>query len=517
MDPRRGRRALPGRARDRPRHGPPGLSNDAAEETLRGLRLLDAGTFTPVTSVIGNSVETGYVYLAALVFELLGGGTLAVHLPGWACAVATVVGSALLARRIAPRLPMALAALFPATSLWLFHYGRTGLRAIASPLVVVLLALALDRLGRVPACRRTALGAGAIAAAGVYAYTACRVVAVALAVAMTVWIVTAPPRERGARVTAVAWVLAAALAVSLPNLVFAARSPAEFFARGAYVLPPADEVPANLVASVLLPLHYPARFADVARRGWFFDGVSASFASLSARPVGWIPALALLFGLPALASRWREPAPALLLATWATAVAALGPSGPSLTRWLVVLPVFLAGAAAGLDSRGRRETLRGLDGGVLGARLRGPRSLRLRVVRRGPAAARPLRRRGHGDRRAGGGARERGSERLVRRDEERKHDPPPHPRRSPRPRRGVRVLPAPRGSARGAQRRRRSRRLPPRARAGARPDRSGPPRPPRRARGAGLRRVPFGGRVGAPPVHASRSDRSRLVQVGETL
>jgi hypothetical protein len=51
---------------------PAGLCNDTAEEALRGAILLAERRLEPITSVLGNSAETLYLYLLGLSAGLLG-------------------------------------------------------------------------------------------------------------------------------------------------------------------------------------------------------------------------------------------------------------------------------------------------------------------------------------------------------------------------------------------------------------------------------------------------------------
>jgi hypothetical protein len=338
---------------------PPGLANDAAEEVLRGLSLLDTGTLTPITTVLGNSAETGALYLSALAFRLLGGGTFPVQLVGWIFAVLTIALFVALMRRLEPRLWPGLAAGIAAGSPWLFHYARSGLRASAAPVVTLAVALALDRLRVNERDRLAAAGAGVAVAAGLYAYTACRVLVIALLLAVAGWVLAGGRAARPERARAAGWIGLGALILSVPNIVYAIGEPAQFFGRGAYVLREASATPYNIFWSAMLPFHYTAAYNLVEGRRWFFDGVSLGLTRTGVDPISpWVGAAAAL-GVATLLRRWREPAVAFLLAVWLVGLATLGPSGPSLTRWLVVLPVMLVAAGIGIAAILRWVAARG--------------------------------------------------------------------------------------------------------------------------------------------------------------
>lgn len=57
---------------------PPGLGNDAAEEALRGILLLDERKLEPITLTLGNSAET--LYLAGFMSTVLGPAVLSIQL-----------------------------------------------------------------------------------------------------------------------------------------------------------------------------------------------------------------------------------------------------------------------------------------------------------------------------------------------------------------------------------------------------------------------------------------------------
>jgi hypothetical protein len=83
------------------------------------------------------------------------------------------------------------------------------------------------------------------------------------------------------------------------------------------------------------------------------DRVSSSFAAAGLEPVGLPIALAFLLGLWVMREQFRLAASFLLLVALVSALF-LGTAGPSLTRFLLVLPVLLAFASVGLGEVARR-------------------------------------------------------------------------------------------------------------------------------------------------------------------
>ncbi len=310
---------------------PAGLCNDAAEEALRGVLLLAQHRLEPITHVLGNSAETLYLYLLGFSTRLLGPTTLSVQLVSWACAAGVVAMTVAVVGRIDPKVPPLVPLAVASTSIWLFHYGRAGLRAISAPLfLLVFVFFALRAEER----RRDAVLAGAALALGVYGYTAFR----AGALAGVVWILWRAVRKREWRPATA--LLGTALLVSIPNLVLLAKDPRDFLLRGAYVAK-GGEVQ-NVGATALMPFLYPAQYRDVNGPHHFFDGVSAGLTHAGIHPVHPLVAVLFLAGLW-MALRRRLGGPLLLCG--ACAVLIVGTAGPSLTRMLVALPVVLVLAA----------------------------------------------------------------------------------------------------------------------------------------------------------------------------
>ena len=257
---------------------PAGLCNDTAEEALRGVILLAQHRFEPITTVLGNSAETLYLYLLGISGRLLGQTTLAIELVSWLFALGVIAMTAAVVRRIEPAIPPIVPVAIAATSVWLFHYARAGLRAISAPLFLLLFVWFAMRAEE---RRRDAILAGVFLALGVYAYTSFRSVPIA-------WLLWALWRRRwrSAMTTATA-----ALVVSIPNLIFFARAPGEFLLRGAYVV--REGKLGNVIATALMPLVYFDEYRDVNGPHHFFDGVSAGLTRANINPVH--PLIAILF------------------------------------------------------------------------------------------------------------------------------------------------------------------------------------------------------------------------------
>lgn len=331
---------------------PAGLNNDVAEETLRGLLLLDAGRFEVITSVIGIPQETLYLYLTATAAKILGTTTLAPQVVGWCFALATVWMLMRLVERILPRAPAWIPWLVATSSVWLFHYSRTGLRAVSAPFFLLAFSLLLERAERPshlasPASYASACAAGAVLALGIYSYTACRV----LAVALLLHTVTRVIRETHIRphlLRLYAALLLTAGVVSIPNLLYLLQSPHDFLFRGGYVLThDFTGVGTNLAASFLLPFHYLDRYRSLFGTHHVFDGVSASLTTAGIAPLHPVIAIAFAAGVIASLRRSGPTVVPFLLWTLLSATLLLGIAGPSLTRFFVALPAYLVFATIG--------------------------------------------------------------------------------------------------------------------------------------------------------------------------
>src|SRR5664279_2810481 len=91
-----------------------------------------------------NEAATLCLYVTGASVAALGPTRTALLVPSILAATATLVLVAALLRRIRPELPIGIALLVPASSLWLFHSGEVGLRASAAPLVLLGACFLLD-------------------------------------------------------------------------------------------------------------------------------------------------------------------------------------------------------------------------------------------------------------------------------------------------------------------------------------------------------------------------------------
>ena len=344
---------------------PDGLVNDTAEEALRGLLLIEQRRLEVLTFVLGNSAETLWLYVLGISGKVLGPSVLAIVLPSALAAATTVVLLTLLVRAIVPDAPLPLPFLLAAGSPWLFHYGRSGLRAITAPLFVAATALLLARASRDPSGRPAFFWVGVAAGASVYGYTAGRLVPVALLCALaTVWATTRERRREWLRGAGVA--LLGLFAVSIPNFVEMASHPREFLARGSYVAVASEAGRVrNVLATALLPFDYPARYGLIWGDDHVFDGVSAGLAGSGVNPVPLVTGLLFAGGLVWRLRRERDPASLFLAFLLSLAIVFLGPAGPSLTRLLVVLPVYVLFASLGALALARGPRARAALLGVL--------------------------------------------------------------------------------------------------------------------------------------------------------
>ncbi|MFB3825714.1 MAG: glycosyltransferase family 39 protein [Bryobacteraceae bacterium] len=330
---------------------PPGLNNDAAEEALRAIYLLDQHRFQPMAvGVIGTSTETFYTYLVALLARLTGPSTLAIHFVSWVFALACLWVVWRLAKRIAPDIPVWAPLLLLGGSAWFLHYARSGLRAIAAPLSLAAFTLLLDRAESSPRDRWKALGAGLVLGLSLYTYTSTRI----LPLAFLAYAVFRLIRRR-ALAPCYAAIAAGAFVASIPNLIFFARQPGEFLARGSYVVKGGwTDIVQHAVSTMLAPFYYPDYYRNLGGPTYYFDGVSAALAAMGNHPVNLVLAAALLVGVLRMRQEWDRPVVAYLAACWITAMATLGISGPSLTRTLIVLPVYVVLASLGVSFLLRR-------------------------------------------------------------------------------------------------------------------------------------------------------------------
>jgi hypothetical protein len=333
---------------------PDGVTFDTAAEALRGVRLVAERKLEVLTFSVGPSAETLYLYVVGAFEELLGPTRLAMLLPSMLFAAACVLLLVVALSRVDPELPAYVPLALASGSVWLFLYGQAGLRAISAPFFLLLSLLAVHEADR-RGTRAAHLLVGAVFGASLYAYSACRVLPLAYALHVAARaLVRRKPFARlfeEARFTAYGFLL-----VSIPNILVAVRLPDEFFARGYYVYRGgAREMLANVAATFLLPFGYPDRYRVQAGAGHIFDGSGVALTAAGLDPIDALTGAAFAIGLVLFVAR-RRPAPALsfLAAVWASGSLLLGLSGPSLTRVLFLLPVYLVFASLGLDALSRR-------------------------------------------------------------------------------------------------------------------------------------------------------------------
>jgi hypothetical protein len=328
---------------------PPGVAADPVIEALRGLRLVLLRRFEVITVSIGPSAETLWLYVTGASVAVLGPTRVAFIVPSIFASVATLVLVAALVRRVRPELPISIALLVPASSLWLFHSGQVGLRASAAPLVLLGACFLLDDRAELDVADRP-FAAGALLGLGVYAYSACRLLPIAWALHFGArWLrrgEARPALRREAR-----RLLAGFLLVSIPNLLFLLRAPGLLLDRGYYVSrgTPLDKL-ANILATFLLPFGYPDRYRVWKGPGHVFDVTGVALTASGLDPFDVVIGPLAVLGLLAW-RRGRESASlSFLLVAWAAGSVLLGLYGPSLTRLLILLPAWLVFAALGCDA-----------------------------------------------------------------------------------------------------------------------------------------------------------------------
>ncbi len=346
---------------------PDGLVNDQAEELLRGLILVAERRLEVLTFVVGNSAETLWLYVLGASAKLLGPTVLALALPSALAAAATAWLTVRFFLERQPAAPWWVPFLLAAGSPWLFHYGRSGLRAITAPFFVALVALLLQRAqGRLDR-RGPFFSAGAVAGLSLYGYTAARLLPMALGVAFAIVFARDRDQRRAWRRAALAAAGGMTLA-SIPNLVFFAAHPVEFLVRGGYsVIGTAEGKLLNVLATLALPLHYPDRYRFVWGDAHVLDAFSASMTGSGVDPVPLAAGLLATFGLVITLRRSGDLTALFLVATHGLTVIFLGPFGPSLTRVLLLVPVLTFYAAVGTLELARTPRARLVAGAVLAA------------------------------------------------------------------------------------------------------------------------------------------------------
>jgi len=328
---------------------PPGVAADPVIEALRGLRLVLLRRFEVLTVSIGPSAETLWLYLTGAAVAVFGPTRTSFLVPSILAAAGTLVLVAALLRRIRPTLPVGIALLVPASSLWLFHSGEVGLRAIAAPLVLLGACFLLDDRRETGVADRP-FAAGALFALGVYAYSACRLLPIAWALHFALrWrrtVGTRPALRREARRVVLGFAL-----FSIPNLLLLLRAPGALLDRGYYVSrgTPFEKI-GNVLATFLMPFAYPDRYRVWLGSSHVFDVTGVALTASGLDPFDLIAGPFALLGLFAW-RRGKEPqALSFLFVAWLSGCVLLGLYGPSLTRLLILLPAWLVFTALGCDA-----------------------------------------------------------------------------------------------------------------------------------------------------------------------
>jgi hypothetical protein len=325
---------------------PYGLNNDAAEEALRGLYLIAQGRFEPITLILGNSAETLYLYLEAAVSLLFGPSTLAIQAVSWVFALGCLALTARVTQRLVAGTPAWIPLLVGGSSLWLFHFARSGLRTITAPLFLIAFVLALDLAERNRKAVGRALFCGAILGLSLYGYTSARAIVIAFAcyAGVRLWL---EKDDRRSALRCYGLIAAGLLVVSIPNLMALIDAPDDFLLRGSYVAPGSlRDIAINIGWSAVFPVYFPAKFYAVWGSRVYMDGVSLGFLAAGFRPVSF--ALFLLAAFGWWLSRGSRAA-MIMAATWVAVILTVGIGGPSPTRLLILFPVVVAFASAGLS------------------------------------------------------------------------------------------------------------------------------------------------------------------------
>ena len=329
-------------------HGrvPPGLNNDVAEEALRGIYLVRGHHFEVVTFAVGNSAETLYLYLVGGMIQLFGPTILSIQLVSWICALACIWLLWKLVERVTNAVPAWVPVLAGASSIWLFHYAMAGLRAIAAPVFLCAIRSSARSRGTgrrsqdrpfMWSCPRTEH-----LRLYIRPHIACRLFLYAAFRLARKW------QEKAILLRRYGVILAGALVVSIPNIVFLAQRPKDFLSRGSYVVRgTAADLASNTIWSILFPFYYPDSYRHAIAHTFYFDPVCAGLTMTGANPIHWIVAAAMAIGLWRVRRFMDRPVMVFLLAAWVAAMLGLGFAGPSLTRLLIVWPVYLVLAVLG--------------------------------------------------------------------------------------------------------------------------------------------------------------------------
>jgi hypothetical protein len=321
--------------------------NDIAEEALSGYLMIRDRHIVPISTAANpNGHEALHVLAVGALAHLLGGDALAILLPAWTATLLLLLllywfsrtNSRLLDAGTV--LPVALACL------WMFHYARTGLRTVSAPTLLLLFVVLLQAAWRHRRVHPTDALAGAVLALGTYVYTSLRLVVLTFLLfgALELALATARSRPEAGRVLRKLLALAGGfLLVFSWNAVWALREPETFLGRGAYVIRGGTtDWLGNVLATLILPVHYAEPYVSVLGEGHNFDAVAVAL------PVAGLPAIPPVLGvaffvgvLLAVRRHRDQPIVRFLLLFYGVAVLALGFTGPSLTRLYVLFPVIV--------------------------------------------------------------------------------------------------------------------------------------------------------------------------------
>lgn len=336
---------------------PGGLCNDAIQEVQTGYNAvfrdgLPVMAFDPSV----NGVETLWVGIAGVLVRVFGHETLPVVMSSWLAAGLMLAFLWLLARRHAAAFDPTLVVLAAISMPWLFHYGRSGMRCIASATFLAANLAALSLFLERPRGWTGPAALGGSLALGIYAYTSSRVPPLAYALFAFGQIALAGV-ERRAWLARHARVVAVATLVSLPNILYAVREPANFFGRGQYnVVGTAGDRSWFIAESLALPLWYDnARYTTIVglREGvvrWAFEAVAVALPLAGMSPVPLLTGLAMLGGLAIVPRLERVPRLVVLFAvlTYGLTACLIGFMGPSESRLAMLIPVVALCAGIGL-------------------------------------------------------------------------------------------------------------------------------------------------------------------------
>jgi hypothetical protein len=340
-------------------HGrvPPALNNDVAEESLRAIYLTEGPHFEVLTFSVGNSAETLYLYILGAVERVFGPTMASIQLTSSLFALAAILLVWKMASRVDATIPYWIPLLAGAGSIWLFHYACCGLRAIAAPVFLALFAVLLDRTER-SLSHKDGLLCGAVLGLSIYAYTSTRVLPIAFALYAAYRLIRCGG-ERPQLFKRYAAIAAGAFVVSIPNLLFFLQRPKDFLSRGSYVFnwgSGADRL-VNLLASIFFPFYYPDFYRHSRARSFDFDAISAGLTLPGHNPIHIILAAGLAIGIFSIRRYLDRPIAVYSIAVWVTAMASLGIAGPSVTRLLILWPIYIVLASLGFGYLIQRQKL----------------------------------------------------------------------------------------------------------------------------------------------------------------